>query len=220
MRFQLLLISWLAAISNALNIMSLGDSIVGSGCWQAILWQRLNSTGLLQSKKIEFVGTLHSKQCGFAFDGDNEGHSDQLVTKVAEQNKVSEWLVSVESPDMVLMHFGTYDLLAQVSPKRILEAYTTIVEQLRKSNIYVKIFVAQILPIHSDACWNCNIKVKRLNDQIPSWASRLSKGDSPIYVVDQYDGYPSRNTIGGILPDELGDELFARKWYHAIVPHL
>ncbi|MEU8143733.1 hypothetical protein [Nonomuraea sp. NPDC048901] len=52
--------------------MPLGDSITNSpGCWRALLWNRLQSTGYTD---IDFVGTLPPQGCSVAHDGDNEGH--------------------------------------------------------------------------------------------------------------------------------------------------
>jgi hypothetical protein len=50
------------AQAAAVRIMPLGDSITGSpGCWRALLWNRLQSSGLTN---IDFVGTLPPQGCG------------------------------------------------------------------------------------------------------------------------------------------------------------
>jgi hypothetical protein len=73
---------------STVRIMALGDSITGSpvrnqrlhlrdisdnnkGGWRAYLWQRLQAANI---KNTDFVGTLPGQDCGFAYDGENEGH--------------------------------------------------------------------------------------------------------------------------------------------------
>src|SRR3982751_4465452 len=63
--------------ATPVRIMPLGDSITGSpGCWRALLWNRLQSTGFTD---IDFVGTLPPQGCAVPYDGDNEGHGGILA---------------------------------------------------------------------------------------------------------------------------------------------
>ena len=51
-----------AAAAAPVRVMPLGDSITGSpGCWRAVLWNRLQSTGYTN---VDFVGTLGPQGCG------------------------------------------------------------------------------------------------------------------------------------------------------------
>ena len=85
------LIATPASAATPVRIMPLGDSITGSpGCWRALLWNRLQSTGYTN---IDFVGTLPPQGCGVAHDGDNEGHGGFLATNIANQNQLPGWLV-------------------------------------------------------------------------------------------------------------------------------
>src|ERR1041384_2601490 len=96
-----------ASAATPTRIMALGDSITGSpGCWRALLWQHLRDTGYTD---IDFVGTLPAPGCGFAYDGENEGHGGYLATDIANQNQLPGWL-SATRPDVVLMHLGTNDV--------------------------------------------------------------------------------------------------------------
>ncbi|MEO3871670.1 GDSL-type esterase/lipase family protein [Nonomuraea sp. B12E4] len=126
-----------------IRIMPLGDSITGSpGCWRALLWNRLQSTG---HTDIDFVGTLPPQGCGVSYDGDNEGHGGFLATNVANQNQLPGWLAATR-PDIVLMHFGTNDVWSNIAPATILSAFTTLVNQMRASNPNMKILGRQDHP--------------------------------------------------------------------------
>ncbi|MFC7533385.1 SGNH/GDSL hydrolase family protein [Actinoplanes sp. GCM10030250] len=191
--------------------MALGDSITGSpGCWRALLWQKLPAA------RVDFVGTLPGQGCGFAYDGENEGHGGFLVTNVASQNQLVGWL-SASDPDVVLMHFGTNDAWSNLSTATILAAYTRLVEQMRVSNPRMKIIVAQIIPLNPPTCTDCGQRVVNLNAAIPAWAASLSTAASPITVVDQWTGFnTATDTYDGVHPNDAGNVKIANKWYPAL----
>src|SRR5690606_35555581 len=119
------------SVQAPIRIMPLGDSITGSpGCWRALLWQSLQEAG---STAVDFGGTQQPQGCGFPYDGEHEGHGGALVTTVADQNQLVEWLAA-SRPDVVLMHFGTNDVWSDRSTETILAAYTKLVDQMRDSN--------------------------------------------------------------------------------------
>src|SRR6185503_13299930 len=159
------------------RIMPLGDSITGSpGCWRALLWNRLQSTGFTN---IDFVGTLPPQGCGVAHDGDNEGHGGILATNMANQNQLPPWL-SATTPDVVIMHLGTNDVWSNIAPATILAAFSKLVDQMRASNPSMKILVAQIIPMNPSNCAECGQRVVALNQAIPGWAAGKTTTASPI----------------------------------------
>ncbi|XVV17142.1 cellulose binding domain-containing protein [Actinoplanes sp. CA-131856] len=190
------------------KIMALGDSITGSpGCWRALLWQKL------PADRVDFVGTLPGQGCGFAYDGENEGHGGFLATTVATQNQLVGWL-SATDPDVVLMHFGTNDVWNNLSPTTILAAFTKLVSQMRAQNPAMKILVAQIIPMNASNCAECGQRVVDLNAAIPAWAAGLSTAASPITVVDQWTGFDTAtDTYDGVHPNDAGNVKIATRWY-------
>jgi lysophospholipase L1-like esterase len=193
------------------KIMALGDSITGSpGCWRALLWQKL------PADRVDFVGTLPGQGCGFAYDGENEGHGGYLATNVANQNLLTGWLGATD-PDVVLMHFGTNDVWNNLSPSTILAAFTTMVGQMRASNPAMRIVVAQIIPMNPSNCAECAQRVVALNAAIPAWAAGLSTTASPITVVDQWTGFDTAtDTYDGVHPNDAGNVKIANRWYPAV----
>lgn len=205
----------IAAGAAATRVMPLGDSITGSpGCWRALLWNRLQDAGY---RDVDFVGTLPPQGCSVAYDGDNEGHGGALVTDVARQNQLPGWLAAT-SPDVVLMHFGTNDVWSDVPAAAILDAYTTLVGQMRASNPAMRILVAQIIPMAPATCGECAQRVVALNDAIPGWAAGISTAQSPVVVVDQWTGFSTgADTYDGVHPNASGDQKIADRWYPALV---
>lgn len=207
-----------AATAAPVRIMPLGDSITGSpGCWRALLWNRLQSTGY---RNIDFVGTLNQRGCPQAHDGDNEGHGGELVTNVANRNLLPGRLAATR-PDIVVMHFGTNDVWSSVSTDTILAAYTKLVQQMRASNPNMKILVAQLIPMNPSGCTGCAQRVTALNARIPGWARATSTSRSPVTVVDQWTGFnTASDTYDGVHPSASGNEKIAARWYPALTTAL
>lgn len=194
------------------RIMPLGDSITGSpGCWRALLWNQLQDAG---HTDIDFVGTLPPQGCGVSHDGDNEGHGGYLATNIAYDNLLPDWLQQTD-PDVVIMHLGTNDVWSNRPTNDILDAFTTLVEQMRASNSAMTILVAQIIPMDpNESCGQCNQRVQALNNAIPDWADNLGTEQSPIIVVDQYSGFDyNADTYDGVHPNASGDEKIANAWF-------
>ena len=199
---------------DTVRVMPLGDSITGSpGCWRALLWQRLQQAG---HTEVDFVGTLPAQGCGFAHDGDNEGHGGFLATTIANQNQLPGWLAATD-PDVVMMHLGTNDVWNNLSPQTILAAFTKLVGQMRASNPAMKILVAQIIPMNPTNCAECGQRAVALNAAIPAWAASLSTSASPVTVVDQWTGFSTAtDTYDGVHPNDSGNQKIAARWYPAL----
>ncbi|MEU4762010.1 cellulose binding domain-containing protein [Actinosynnema sp. NPDC023794] len=200
------------------RIMALGDSITGSpGCWRALLDRDLRAAG---HTNIDFVGTRAGDGCGFAYDGENEGHGGALVTAVADQNQLVGWLAAT-NPTVVLMHFGTNDVWSNRSTATILAAYGKLVDQMRANNASMKVVVAKIIPMAASACAECPQRVVDLNAAITGWAAGKSTAQSPITVVDQWAGFnTATDTYDGVHPNASGDRKIANKWIPAVVSAL
>ncbi|GAA3762786.1 lysophospholipase L1-like esterase [Spinactinospora alkalitolerans] len=201
--------------TSTVRIMPLGDSITGSpGCWRALLWNDLRQAG---HTGIDFVGTLGPQGCGVPHDGDNEGHGGLLVTDAAERGLLVDWLAATD-PDVVLMHFGTNDVWSGVPTETILDAYGTLVAQMRASNPDMHVVVAQIIPMDSArSCAQCGPRVRELNAAIPAWAAAESTDRSPVVVVDQWTGFDTdEDTYDGVHPDASGDRKIADRWFPAV----
>jgi lysophospholipase L1-like esterase len=194
--------------------MPLGDSITGSpGCWRALLWNRLQSTGYTN---IDFVGTLGPQGCSVPYDGDNEGHGGYLATNIADQNLLPGWL-SATNPDIVIMHLATNDVWSNRPVATILTAFSKLVDQMRANNPNMKIVVAQILPMNPSTCSECYQRTVNFNAAIPAWASGKSTAQSPIVVVDQWTGFnTATDTYDGVHPNSAGDQKMSDKWYPAL----
>ena len=82
---------------------------------------------------VDFVGSLPAPGCGFSHDGENEGHGGILATNIVRNNQLPGWLSSAR-PDIVLMHLGTNDVWSNIPASTILDAYSTMLGQMRAGN--------------------------------------------------------------------------------------
>ncbi len=208
-----------ASAATPVRIMPLGDSITGSpGCWRQLLWQQLANAGYTSG--IDMVGSLNNQSScggGASWDGDNEGHGGYLATGIVSSNYLPGWLSSAK-PDIVMMMLGTNDVWNHLATTTILDAYTTLLGQMRASNPSVKLIVAQILPMNPSGCSDCAQGVVNLDAAIPGWASAHSTSQSPITVVDQFTGFnDAADTSDGVHPNSTtGIQKVAAKWYPAL----
>jgi len=211
--------------AQTLHILPLGNSITQSDnehlSYRYALWKKLIDDGL----DFEFVGHLTSHNGGVPvyppyegqnFDQDHEGHwgwqADQLV------NGLPNWLPGY-TPDIVLLHIGTNDLfLGDGSASNIAETITeidSIISLLRDDNPNVLILLAKIIPSTNSLLIN---KIPDFNQAIPQVATDMYDPDSPIIIVDQFEGFDAvTDTFDGVHPNETGEEKMAQKWRDAIV---
>lgn len=203
----------------ATRIMPLGDSLTGGpGCWRALLWTNLETSGYTG---VDFVGTLPGGGCGVAtWDGDNEGHGGYLAINTANQGMLTGWLTTT-NPDVVMMTFGTNDVWNARPTAEIVAAFGTLVDQMRRNNSSMRIFVAQIPPVAPPGCSYCQQGTISLNAAIPGWAASKTTAQSPITVVDHWTGWdPVADTTDGVHQSDAGNRKMAAKWFAALTPIL
>lgn len=92
------------------------------------------------------MGSLPAQGCGFTYDGENEGHGGFLATDIASENQLPPWLESAQ-PDIVMMHLGTNDVWNDLGADVIIDAFSTLVEQMRDNNPAMTILVSSTEPI-------------------------------------------------------------------------
>ncbi|KAL5347563.1 hypothetical protein ACLOAV_007876 [Pseudogymnoascus australis] len=166
---------------------------------------------------IDFVGTLPGQGCGIEYDGENDGHGGFLATGIVADNQLPGWL-AISQPDIVMMQIATNDVWSNIATTTILDAYSTLVDQMRDSKSTMHIVVAQITPMDpTDGCAACEAGITALNDAIPVWAAEKSTAESPITVVDCYTGYDTAtDTYDGVHPNDNGNVKLADAWFEPL----
>jgi len=206
------------------RVTMLGDSITGATCGPQLLSKALIDHG---KTNFTFVGsTLNNQSCNGAVTVQSEGHGGYLVTDLVGSGQHASELpmwCNTNRSELVLMQFGTNDVWNDRSPSVILDAFSTVLTDLRAANPNVIVLVAQITPLNPTGCAACESRVVALNSQIPAWASSKSTAASPVSVVDLHSAftaasYTSNSTYtgDGVHPNVAGAQLIADKWYAAL----
>ncbi|WP_054742856.1 GDSL-type esterase/lipase family protein [Cellulosilyticum ruminicola] len=134
--------------------------------WRTMLFKKLDENGF----NVQSVVSQY---------GQHEGHSGMLVTQLVETNNLETWL-DASNPDIVIMHFGTNDCWGNTGTKKILDAYTKFVAQMRANNPNMIIVVAQIIPMHPSDQYDYKTIIEDLDTAMVDWANNLTTEESPI----------------------------------------
>jgi hypothetical protein len=214
------------------KILPLGDSITRGGAavdspypsYRYLLWNYLKTGGY----DVDFIGsTTYPTFSSFSFDQEHEGHRGYTTGMELNgdpsddpEGKLSTWL-NQYTPDIVLLHIGTNDVLQQVNLTERLSNVDQIIDTLRAANPDVKILLAQIIPT-SDAFRNSNSELIAFDRALPGLAAGKNTTQSPVIVVDMYTGYDgfADNQYDGIHPQTSGEKKLADRWYAALAPLL
>ena len=181
-----------------MDIMILGDSITQADnthlSFRYNLWTKLIDDG----RSFNLVGSLDNNHNGNPywpphmeqnFDQDHEGHwgwrADEILNGRQGDGSLSEWLVSY-TPDIALIHIGTNDVDQLQSTESSVTEIKEIIDTLRTDNPNMIIFLAKLIPINSVLY---NPGIIELNAEIDGIAADKSTVDSPVWVVDQYNGF-------------------------------
>ncbi|ORY09648.1 SGNH hydrolase-type esterase domain-containing protein [Clohesyomyces aquaticus] len=203
------------AAAATVKIMPFGASIVGApGCWRAILWKKLQGAGITNT---DFVGSQKATDCGFPYDGENEGHAGFQATGIVADNQLPGWL-SAAKPDIMMIHLGTNDVIQRKSTADTINAYSTLVDQMRASKPTMKILFSQLIPIDPKKFSGAQQGIIDLNKAIATWAPTKSTSQSPIVVIDNFTGFNvTTDTVDGEHPNDSGNQKLANKFYQPLV---
>lgn len=213
-----------------IKILPLGDSITCASKYKLSyrypLWKHLIDA----EKKVEFVGSQFSKGNGgrvawetykdLPFTPANEGHSgwraDQILNGLekGKEKGLNTWL-SRYSPDIALIHLGTNDMYQKQTPESTRDEIEQIITQLRGNNPTVKVLLASVIPMRTDA------SIARLNQLLAQLALKLNQPSSPVVSVDMYTGFSLEADMqkDKIHPNASGEKKMAKRWFDALIKH-
>jgi lysophospholipase L1-like esterase len=223
------------------KIMVLGDSITGNqgpAAWRTRLSQTLIANAANFSKPVDYVGNGPVTYNDGSEDFDHSGHGGYTTAHILnaagtgtgpgpsstpfywrDARDLVDWFVN-QSPDIVIMHFGSNDASGAIVVSTIMAAYSAFLAKAREVNPRVVFVVAQIIG-RNDAGMNAN--VVSINNAIPGWAAANTTAASPIVVVDQYTGFDPTigvHTSDGLHPNSAGAIQMAGRFYTAIQPYI
>jgi GDSL-like Lipase/Acylhydrolase family len=202
------------------KVMPFGDSVTGSTCYPQMLSKDLIAAG---HTNFQFVGTVTNNRgdCGTGTPTvRTEGHGGYGVTFLPSTStrprctkqaqgcgsyaELQTW--AAEKPDIVLMHFATNDCWDGEGTPLILAAYLAVIEEFRKQNPNVILFVSKIIPLAPPGSPAAPGNVVTLNAAVtPAWATTNSTATSPIRIIDHWTGFnATTDTMDGVHPTPVG----------------
>jgi hypothetical protein len=202
------------------NSISQGNMVQSS--YRRALWMNIQNDAF----PVNFVGSLHENfDEGLSaygpspiqdFDLDHEAHWGWTADQIAKA--LPGWL-SLNIPDVALIHVGTNDLWAGQSVATTIYDMEDIISKLRVANPGVTILLAQLIPLPPSNPGY--LFVDDLNSEIVTLASILDSPNSRIFVVDQNTGFDNGlHTYDGVHPNDAGEQLMADNWYSDLAPVL
>jgi len=205
-----------SVFTGTAKIMVVGSSNELITCWRAFLWQKLQGAEI---KNFDFVGGVSSgPDCGVAgYDKDLQAMSGIIISNLPAST-YQGWF-SAHPPDIILMHFGGADLLANMSVDGVLKAYSLALAQARMVNPKVRLIIAQHTPEKSSGCQACDASVLELNADIVTWAVANNTAESPVTSVDLFTGLvPATDLSDGVHLNEAGSQKVSDRWFAALKP--
>jgi hypothetical protein len=190
------------------KIMVVGSSNEIGTCWRAFLWRELRASSITN---FDFVGGVTGgPDCGVpGYDMDVQAQSGIIITNLPASTYAG-WF-KAHPPQIILMHFGGADLLANMPIDGVMKAYSTALEQARLVNPNVILLIAQHTPEGKDT-------VVQLNADIAMWAPQNSTPQSPVIAVDLYTGLLPSDFSDGVHLNPAGSQIVADRWYAALKP--
>jgi lysophospholipase L1-like esterase len=200
--------------------MMLGDSITATTCYPQLVYQDLRTAG---HTNFTFIGgIINNQSCGVSGLPSGglrtEGHSGELVVTDTNNGSILNWF-KANPPDIVVMHFATNDVWGnpgQSTATGVLNAYTTVLANLRSVNPSAILFVAQIIPMNPslNGCSTANPchYEATLDAGIPAWVTAHTTAASPVYAVNLENLYNngyfpnSTYTSDGVHPSLAGSQ--------------
>src|SRR5918992_3665234 len=208
-----------------ITVLPLGDSITSGNSKHMTcrypLWVKFIDSGFnYDGIYFDLVGSQNSNHNGnrvwpdyrgHSFDYDHEGHPGWRAEQIVAI--LPTWLKGY-TPDIVLLHIGTNDVMANQSTLSTTNEIEQIITVLRADNPKVIVLLAKIIP-NRDLI--LNQRIIELNQRIDSIAVSKSTVESPVVIVDQNLGFNvTEDTDDGVHPNRTGAEKIAQKWFEAI----
>jgi len=197
-------------LSGIVKMMVVGSSNELGTCWRALLWKKLHDSGITN---FVFVGGQNSgPDCGVpGYDKHVQAQSGIVISNLPASTYAG-WF-KANQPQIILMHFGGADLLANMPVAGVMKAYSTALAQARLVNPHVILLIAQHTPEGRSA-------IVQLNAEIATWAVQNSTPESPVTAVDLYTGILPSDLSDGVHLNMSGSQKVADRWYTPLAPLL
>ena len=180
------------------------------------LWKKMLDTHM----QFDFIGTQvdaysYPKYLNQKFDSEHQGvGSIETEGVLANMTNV---LITIDKPDIVLLGIGINDLLAENVPSNIIKNVSRIIDVLQRDNPYVTIFVEQIPPLRSDLMTlDLTRRLFIYNRLIHQLSLKKSDQVSRVIAIDMFTNFLDSYFADQVHYNVDGANFVSQKYYNAI----
>ncbi len=195
--------------ARPLKVMPLGDSITeakqGYSSYRRVAWKNFAAAKC----SMNFVGSRQGVSKGFRdsaqvpppvsdFDLNHEGHWDYTVDQVLP--RLGGW-ISAASPDVVMLHLGSNDLVRDQGAQSTLVELGQVIDTIHSLRPEVVIVVARLIPAEENRS-----DIAAFNAGLDGLISSRTSSKQPIRIVDLFSVVSvSADLYDGIHPNANGE---------------
>ena len=217
--FTTMLLAQIQVSDAQIKIMPLGDSITkGSNSVSTdYSGYRDDLAALLKYEQIDFdlVGSLTN---GVGFDPDHEGHGGFKTDKIFDSLHL---YLSLNSPDIILLHIGTNDITSDVETGKIIENINNILSAIFSINSDIKVILVSIVPRTDDMDYFTTI----LNDKIEQLYLAKKKEGLKLFYTGMNEIFKCNLNWAAdyysapdfVHPNDIGYNIMGQIWYNSIM---
>lgn len=207
------------AVRAQVRIMPFGDSVTARGSMPESSYRYWLWTYLQKAKfdNIAFVGNQYGVSDGTPANGDFDQHyeggsagSDAWTTQDALDDAPS---AASEQPDIVLLDFGSNDVIGGADLSTITANLEQIIETFRAANPNVIILLAQPTPWVTSDKFEKN-RMSKLRGAVSQAAKVEKRAGARVVLVDLGSGFrPKTETKDGTHPTVRGEQKIAKRFF-------
>lgn len=222
------------AAAEKVKIMFLGNSTTGSfdgrPSFRYFTWRMLEEGGYGRDQ-IDFVGYscgvdegIAPGRCGnpeidtseYWWDWNHEGLHGWSAQAWSEG--FIDWRLGLVVPDIMCLHLGSVEIAGRQNLDSTKKYIGVDIDQIRGYNPSTVFLLAEIMP---QAGMFMVDSVAKLNTKIRELAAEKSTNESPIYLVDHFNGFDISTMLADYVhPNREGEYFMGKRFGESLLPVL
>lgn len=209
---------------RAVRVLPAGDSITqgaygagqnGAGGYRTPLWHQLATSG----HPVEFVGTEASGPA--TIDRDHAGWNG---ISIAEITRRLAYVLKWQQPDIVLLHIGTNDVIADAAPDLVESRLATLLDKIFEQAPHTQLLVSSLIRVRTPNDYGVRSEcIAEVNKRIRRLVADLASHGKPVQLVDMHAHAvrtPADFHKDGLHPNDQGYMQMAEVWFDALSTYL
>ena len=147
---------------------------------------------------------------------DNTGHAGYSGRRADEfSSTFLDQLMDDHTPDQVLLHLGTNDILQGQSVQSTVDDLDRVITDLLDQRPNVTVLLANVIPL--DSTGTAQSQTRSLGNALGALALRRAREGDAVRLVDVQSGFDLRiHTDDGVHPNQSGEQLMASRFHQVL----